>query len=234
MNPYSMVTGFREGTSMKDDFSDMDRRRFIGNVSRWAAAGAALLSTAACDVSADVLAPDTGEDDLAMYGPIRQAERWLSKELAQDAVPLLAPFHGGQMFLRRWAVGHLVRGEEGQLVVVMVDLDTGGHAELEIFARAPGVSPVAHSQNYTVHLNDGGMGDRPTPRHLRELARRIATIMRRNEKSIRLSQPLPTFRTAEATRKKRWAKDPEFRPAGPRGDGFDVFPSVLDQGPQAW
>ena len=208
---------------MAADLSRIDRRRFIGNLSRWAAAGATLFSSAAGQVSAEILRVDDGEDDHGMYGPIRQAERWLKKELAQDAVPLLSPFDRGQMFLRRWAVGHLVRGEEEQLVVVMVDLDTGGHAELEIFARATGVDPIASSRRYSVHLNDGGMGDRPTPRHLRQLGQRIATLLRRNEGRVRLAHPLPTFRDAEVIRKKRWASDPTFKATGPRGDGFDVF-----------
>ena len=182
----------------------IDRRRFLGNMSRWAAAGAALLASTGCGDAGDVF--DLGiEDDLQMHGPIREAQRWLNKPLADDAVPLLSPYDDGKTFMDRWAIGHLVRGEESQLVVVMVDLDTGGHAELEIFSKESGVDPVARSRKYTIHLNDGGLGQQETPRHLRRLCERLAAVIRINEGAVELQPTLPSFVSAQKQREARWS-----------------------------
>jgi len=77
-----------------------DRRRFISNLLKWAAAGATLLAAPA-SLIAQEWDGDVADDDLNMHGPIREAKEWFALPLAQDAVSLFAPYDDGSMFLRR-------------------------------------------------------------------------------------------------------------------------------------
>jgi hypothetical protein len=183
---------------------EYERRKFLNNLSRWAAAGAALFAIPACESGADILESAFEEDDRGMYGPIKQAERWLKRDLATDSVPLFHPFDNGQPFLDRWALGHVTRGDQDQLVLVLIDLQTGGHAEVEIYGYAKGPLPVAESVRYGFHINDGGHGDQITPRHLRRLCARLARIVSKNELDVALDVHPPTLREAAAIREQQW------------------------------
>ena len=109
-----------------------DRRKFLTNLVKWATAGAALLVIPA-EVTAEEIKKAIQEDDLNMHGPIREAREILALPLSRSAADLFAPYDDGSPFLRRWAVGHVARGPLDQIIVVLVDLDTGGHAELHLY-----------------------------------------------------------------------------------------------------
>lgn len=165
--------------------SDSQRRRFLRNMGKWAAAGAALLSSPAVAAAARL------EDDFGMHGPIRKAERWLKRPLEPSAVPLLAPWDEGEIFSRRWAFGHAVRAPDDALVLVVVDCDTGGHAELALYRRAFADRPLAESHFYAIHLISDATDWRATPLHLLRLTAKVAEILSANEPDVALDWRLP-------------------------------------------
>ena len=169
------------------DIEAKNRRTFLANMARWATAGAALFTVPACGMD-EILSE---EEDLAMHGPIKVAERWLKLPLEVEALPLLSPYEDGSIFLRSWAFGHIVRGPKDQLAIVVVDLETGGHAEIELFSPEAEIAPIAETTNYGLIINNGGLGDVPTPRHIRRLARKVARIISSNEADVTLSWRVP-------------------------------------------
>ncbi|MBR58524.1 MAG: hypothetical protein CMH54_10945 [Myxococcales bacterium] len=171
------------------DIEAKNRRTFLSNMARWATAGAALFTVPACGIE-EIL---TEEEDLLMHGPIKVAERWLKLPLEVEALPLLAPYEDGSIFLRSWAFGHIVRGPKDQLAIVIVDLETGGHAEIELFKPEPDIAPVAETAHYGLIINNGGLGDVSTPRHIRRLARKVSRIISSNEENVTLSWRVPTL-----------------------------------------
>jgi hypothetical protein len=154
-----------------------DRRGFLA---RMTAAGAALWAatlTGACEM-VGLSDPD---DDFAMHGPVRENTKVLSLPEAPSARDLFTPYHDGRPFLRRWAIGHIAQGSRGQFTVLVVDLDSGGHAELDLFARDPSMHPVAHSRYFDLIIDNGEQGSGKTPPHLERLAERLAEIISSNE-----------------------------------------------------
>lgn len=172
-----------------------DRRQFLAQVGGYVAAGATLLALPACE-----LAGLSEEDDFGMHGPIRVNEALLRLPAAESAMGLFAPYDHGEPFLRRWAVAHVARGKRDQIMLMLVDTETGGHAELEIFRRDTDVNPIAHTRLYGIFVDNDGRGDVPTPLHLRKLAERIAEVISENEDTVRLDWSLPTMRQAAPAR----------------------------------
>lgn len=175
-----------------------NRRGFLSRVSGWVLGGAAMLGITGCDRAAAALSGSELEDDHDMHGPVQAAEWALKLPEAESAIELFAPYHQGEPFLRRWAVGRVARGKRDQLVVVVVDTETGGHAELEIFAHDRAIKPVANSERYALTVNNGGRGDKKTPLHMRRLSQRLAEVMADNEHYVDLSWRLPTLLEADA------------------------------------
>jgi hypothetical protein len=169
------------------------RRGFFGRVGGWAMAVGGLLGVPGCD-SASV----TPQDDLSMHGPIQASDWALTLPEAPSAAPLFAPYNDGRPFLRRWAIGRLCRGTRDQLVILVVDTETGGHAELELYARDPAIDPVAASKRYAFTVDNGGRGDLKTPLHMCRLADRLAEIITEHESSVTLAWRIPTMRHAIA------------------------------------
>ncbi len=208
---------------MRDESTTLstDRRGFLARVSGWVMGGAAMLGIPGCDRAAAGSAP---EDDFGMHGPVQAADWALQLPEAESAIELFAPYHQGEPFLRRWAVGRVARGKRDQLVVVVVDTETGGHAELEIFAQDRAIDPIAHSERYAVTVNNRGRGDTPTPLHLRRLAERLAEVMADNEHYVDLSWEVPTMREANT----RDGVDGGSRPSEPSDAVADPLSAPLE------
>ena len=164
-----------------------DRRGFIARMSTAAAALWAAGVTQACDV----MGLSTEDDDFEMHGPVRQNEKVLTLPHAPEARALLTPYHDGRPFLRRWAVGHIAQGKRGQITVLLVDLDSGGHAEFDIFKRDPSLKPIAHTVHYDIILDNGEQGRTRTPLHLERLGERLAEIVSSNELYLPVLAELP-------------------------------------------
>ena len=149
-----------------------DRRGFLVRLSTAATALWAASLTQACEAVG--LSGPT--DDFGMHGPVRENEKVLTLPEATDARALLTPYHDGRPFLRRWAVGHVARGVRGQVTILLVDLDSGGHAELDLYARDPSIDPVAHTTYFDLIIDNGERGERKTPWHLERLAEEVDHI----------------------------------------------------------
>ena len=169
------------------------RRGFFQRVGGWALAAGAFLGVPGCDQAA--VTPD---DDLSMHGPVQASEWALTLPEAPSAAPLFSPYDDGRPFLRRWAIGRLCHGTRDQLVIVVVDTETGGHAEMEIYARDPAIDPVAATELYAFTVDNGGRGDLKTPLHMCRLAERLAEIVRGHERTVSLDWTIPTLREAVA------------------------------------
>ena len=125
---------------------DQDRRGFLARMSTAAAALWAAGLTSACDA----IGLNTENDDFEMHGPVRQNEKVLQLPEAPAMRDLLTPYHDGRPFMRRWAVGHVAKGKRGQVTILLVDLDSGGHAELDLYGRDPALKPLARTTYYDV------------------------------------------------------------------------------------
>lgn len=137
-----------------------------------------------------------GGTDRQMHGPVRPATELLRAPAAPDAMALLSPYTDGRPFAGRWAVGYAARGERGEIGLVLVDTETGGHAELYLFRRAreaTGAAPAATSRRYAVHFRGTSDDEAPRPRHLVRLAERIADIVWKNERRVTLVAEPPVF-----------------------------------------
>ena len=136
------------------------------------------------------------QDDLSMHGPVQSSDWAVKLPEAPSAAALFAPYDDGRPFLRRWAIGRLGHGPRNQLVIVLVDTETGGHAEFEVYARDPAIEPIAASDLYAFTVNNGGRGDRKTPLHMCRLAQRLAEIVGTHEYEVTLDWDLPTLHEA--------------------------------------
>jgi hypothetical protein len=137
-----------------------------------------------------------GGTDRQMHGPVRPATELLRAPAAPDAMALLSPYTDGRPFAGRWAVGYAARGERGEIGLVLVDTETGGHAELYLFRRArgaTGAAPAATSRRYAVHFRGTSDDEARRPRHLVRLAERIADIVWKNERRVTLVAEPPVF-----------------------------------------
>lgn len=178
-----------------------DRRGFLSRLGRWTLGGLALAWLPGCDkipAQAAGAADDEPEDDFGMHGPVKVATQELELPSDAAALALFAPFDDGTPFLRRWALSHVARGHQDQIVIVMEDTETGGHAEVEIYALETTIDPVAFSDLYGVIVDNGGRGDAPTPLHLRRLAARLAEIVGTHEHDVALPWQVPTLPEAAA------------------------------------
>ncbi len=169
---------------------NQDRRGFLARVS----AGAAALWAAGLAQACDAVGLKVEEDDFEMHGPVRQNEKVLTLPEAEAARALLTPYHDGRPFMRRWAVGHVAKGKRGQITILLVDLESGGHAELDLYARDHGLKPVAHTTYYDIILDNGEQGRSRTPLHLERLAERLAEIISSNEAFLPDLRNLPKMR----------------------------------------
>lgn len=179
--------------------SKHDRRVFLAQLGGAVAGGVALLSLSACEGAPDgagALEPD----DLAMHGPVEMAIEELQQPLQPSAMALFAPYDDGAPFSGHWAVGHAIRGKVDQVRVVLVDTETGGHAELDLYRRELTMHPIAASVRFGFYLDNDGRGDVKTPQHLERLAERLAEIVRATEPFVVVDWEVPTMREAIATR----------------------------------
>ncbi|MDP6943016.1 MAG: hypothetical protein QF464_02605 [Myxococcota bacterium] len=171
--------------------NETDRRSFFTRLGGWAMAVGAFVGFSGCDAS-----DASPEDDFGMHGPAQVSDWALKLPEAPSAALLFAPYDDGRPFLRRWAIARLSHGPRNQLVIVLVDTDTGGHAEFEVYARDPAIEPIAASDMYAFTVNNGGEGDRKTPLHMCRLAQRLAEIAGTHEHEVTLDWDLPTLREA--------------------------------------
>ena len=176
------------------------RRGFFNTLAGWAAAGAAIAlvgcETAPHDGLTASGAPLDPEDDFGMHGPVRLGEKYLKMEPSEAVLTLFAPYGIGEPFERQWALAHVAHGNRDEIIVVTTDLDTGGQAEIVLWATDARMNPVGRTELYDVHFDDGGRGDRETPFHLRKLCERIADIVAENEHTVTLEWKVPTLRNA--------------------------------------
>jgi hypothetical protein len=170
-----------------------DRRAFLKEVTGYAALGVAAVMWPGCDAA---MQPLIGE----MAGPVRVDEKYYRMPAADSATALFAPYGGDKLIEPAWSIARLSRGYQDQLIVVLIDVDTEGQAELEIYAAEKGPRPLARAGQYHIHLNDGARGDRKTPEHLERLAHKIAEISDVNRERVDLAWPLATHREAQAKR----------------------------------
>jgi hypothetical protein len=152
---------------------------------------AAAIWAAGLTQACDAVGIKTDEDDFAMHGPVRQNDKVLTLPEAQAARDLLTPYHDGRPFMRRWAVGHVAEGKRGQITVLLVDLDSGGHAEFDLYARDRRLKPIAHTTYYDIILDNGEQGRSQTPMHLERLGARLAEIISTNEEYLPALRSLP-------------------------------------------
>jgi len=189
--------GVEEGLMVRVEKS-RGRRAFLKEVTGYAAFGLAVAMWPGCDASMQSLG---GE----MAGPIRVDEKYYRMPSAESAKALFAPYGADKLIEPGWSIARLSRGYQDQLIVVLIDVDTEGQAELEIYAAEEGPRPLARAGEYHIHLNDGARGDRKTPEHLERLAHKIADIVETNRERVTLAWPLATHREAQA---KRFARKP--------------------------
>jgi hypothetical protein len=171
-----------------------NRRTFLTRAAGFAAGGFAVLFA-----PFSKLASAAGRDPIdntQSYGPVRQASGSLLLPLAPDAARLFAPYQHGDIFKNRWAIAHVAHGPRDQIVLVMVDVDSGGHAELEVFAADPSLEPVAGTNRYSIILDNGARGDEKTPPHICDLATSLAEMIEKNERTVELTWRVPTVRNA--------------------------------------
>ncbi len=128
-----------------------------------------------------------------MYGPVRPAEAALQRPRAEDAAALLGPYRDGRVVERQWAVGHVARGGDGQIIIVLVDGETNGHAELELWGRGAGDGQaLQQTRRYALHLPGAQVAEAPP--HLQTIAARVAAIVRRHEATTPLQATPPARR----------------------------------------
>jgi len=183
----------------------MKRRGFLARMGRGAGALAGLLMLPRCEaeppgsttepgtptnstVTSQSLGPQS-RDSL----PVREALEALHLPEAPAAAALFQPYDSGAPFDRGWAIAHVAKGYDAQIMVVLVDIETGGHAELELWRPHQVFDPVAQTARYGVYINNGGDGAVTTPPHLRRLAEALARIVRPNESAVRLDWELPVL-----------------------------------------
>ncbi|MEY3015121.1 MAG: hypothetical protein RIT45_3856 [Pseudomonadota bacterium] len=149
-----------------------------------------LFAGASAVVGGGMLSGFGGSQRGRMYGPVRPAASALARPLAHDAARLLGPYADGRVLERAWAVAHVTHGDAGQLVVVLADGETTGHAELELWARGTDVAgSLATTRQYAIHLPGTPTGQAPP--HIERVAARVAAVVRRQEAAVQLRQPLP-------------------------------------------
>jgi len=204
----------------------MKRRGFLGRLIKGAGAAAALVLIPACDSAGGAAA----DDDLSMHGPVRIASEVLQLPVAESALALFAPYTDGKPFSRGWSIAHVAKGHDDQIMLVVVDLETGGHAELEIWRVVEPYRPVGQSRYFGVYLDNAGHGDVHTPRHLERLCQAVADVVKANEEQVTLDWDLPSIATkVDRERHRRGlieqapTGDPEGEPTGeavgdPTGD----------------
>ena len=150
------------------------------------------------------------KDNRQTYGPVRQATGALSLPLAPDAARLFAPYQHGDIFKNRWAIAHVAHGQRDQIVVVLVDVNSGGHAELEVFASDPNLKAIAESDRYSVILDNGARGNEKTPPHICDLAEALAEMIAKNEQLVDLTWRVPTVRNAPWIKRKHPAANEPY------------------------
>ncbi len=131
-----------------------------------------------------------GKSGGGMHGPVRPATEVLTMPPAAWARDLIAPYGDGRPLSAQWAVAYVAQGPQQQLIFVVVDLETGGHAELGLWARnrSPrGERPVTGSRRYDLHLHGGG----DVPAHLVRVAERLAGVIGRHERRVSPPTPVP-------------------------------------------
>jgi hypothetical protein len=177
-----------------------DRRLFLTQLGGAVVGGVALLNLPGCETAPDGASP-VEADDLEMHGPVEIAMEELQQPLQPSAMALFAPYDDGTPFSGHWAVGHAIRGKVDQIRVVLVDIETGGHAELDLYKRELTMRPIAASTLFGFYLDNDGRGDVQTPQHLERLAERLAEIVRATEAFVVVDWEVPTMREAIATRR---------------------------------
>jgi len=125
-----------------------------------------------------------------MYGPVRPATDALALPRDADGVALLGRAATGEIIEREWAIGHIGKGRDGQIVLVLVDGEPSGHAELEIWRRSSAdAGALATTQQTAVWMPGAPMVEAPP--HLERIAARVAVIIRRNEAHALHARVLP-------------------------------------------
>lgn len=131
-----------------------------------------------------------GGDKGQMYGPVRHATVALALPVDSHGVALLGRSASGEIIERAWAIGHAGRGSRGQIVLVLVDGETGGHAELEVWGRGRGdAGALAVTDLTSIWLP--GASVVAAPPHLERIAARIAVIIRKHEGQALRDRVLP-------------------------------------------
>ena len=125
------------------------------------------------------------EDRGVMYGPVRHATEVLQRPPAIWAQELVAPYGDGRPLSNQWAVAYIAEGRQRELIFVLVDLETGGHAELDVWARDRSSSPLTGSRKYDVYSRG------PAPAHLIRAAEKLAGHMGRNERRVKAPYDMP-------------------------------------------
>ncbi|MEZ4268927.1 MAG: hypothetical protein R3F39_21430 [Myxococcota bacterium] len=182
--------------------SKQDRRVFLAQLGGAVVGGVAILNLPGCETApGDAVAPEDG--DFEMHGPIEMATEELQQPLQPSAMALFAPYDDGTPFSGHWAVGHAIRGKQDQVRVVLVDTETGGHAELDLYRRELAIQPIAASALFGFYLDNDGRGDVKTPRHLERLAQRLAEIVTATEAFVEVAWEVPTMRAASELRRQQ-------------------------------
>ncbi len=128
-----------------------------------------------------------------MHGPIREAAEVLKMPPAAWAKALVAPYGDGRPLTAHWAVAYIAEAPGGQIIFVLVDLKTGGHAEIGLWARTRGSRCLAGTRRFDLHLRRDADDDAPA--HLQRLGDRLAGVIGRHERGVTLPRVMPARQT---------------------------------------
>ncbi|MCO4762420.1 MAG: hypothetical protein KC502_12995 [Myxococcales bacterium] len=163
--------------SHKSQPTVLSRRRFFDKI---VAAGFGVASASALTG----FAPRGTPTEDGMHGPVRQAADVLRMPVSPWGRKLVAPYDDGRPLTAHWAVAYVAQAPGGEVIFVLVDLKTGGHAEIELRKRDRRARALAGSRHYDLFLRGRPAGDAPA--HLRRLGDRLAGVIGRRERDVKV------------------------------------------------
>ena len=171
----------------------IDRRDFLAAATRWASYGAAIALFPACATEAEPAMTQAGYER-AFFNPT--LPRALTLPEAPEAGLLFAPFATGEIFKdllpgddeealvaaknppNEWSIVKVAHDPAGRVVVLLMDVQSNGYADILVHARGGRVLPLAESKRYAFDQEPCAP---EAPPHIRKLAKRLALIVETNE-----------------------------------------------------
>ncbi len=174
----------------------MDRRTFLATTAKWAACGAALAAIPACAREGEREMTQVGYEKTFVNPTTPEA---LTRPEAPGARALFAPFAGGEIFKdllpgddeqallaakkppNEWSIVKVARYPGGQIVVLLIDVQSNGYADIHLHAKGGRAPALAESGRYAFDQEPGAPEAHP---HIVKLAKRLAVIVEANEENV--------------------------------------------------